>query len=73
MKYLRDYWFSTMTGTIGIVVGEDEHTGERKAYIDRAGGYDQEADKKSVAENGQRLHPSFLRSLLSVLEPAKKK
>lgn len=52
MKIKQAYWFSTMVGTIGIIVGEDEYTGKRKGYIGNAAGYDEEADTKHIAERG---------------------
>jgi len=69
MKVLADYWFSDMYGgTVGIVVGEDELTKERKAYIGVAGGYNQEADKKSILEGGRKLSSSFLAGLLRLMK-----
>ncbi|GAJ20447.1 unnamed protein product, partial [marine sediment metagenome] len=32
------YWFTGFFGTIGIVTGADEFTGEKKAYIGSAPG-----------------------------------
>ena len=73
MKVLADYWFSDMYGdTVGIVVAEDEVTKERKAYIGVGAGFNQEADKESILDGGQKLPISFLRSLLQDLAPEKK-
>lgn len=36
MKVLDSYWFTNPMGTIGIVLGEDETTKEKKAYIGNA-------------------------------------
>ena len=72
MKILADYWFTDMLGGhIGLVIGEDEFTKERKAYIGTADGYSQAADIKKVSECGQKISASFIEGLLRWLEPAK--
>ena len=47
MKQLDTIWFSGLE-TIGIVIGEDEITGERKAYIGTGKGYSEEADIQHI-------------------------
>lgn len=74
MKVLHSYWFSDMTGGhIGVVIGEDEMTKERKAYIGIAGGYNQEADIAAIAARGQKLYPAVLEWILGKLKPHKSK
>lgn len=73
MKILADYWFIDMRGgTMGIVVGEDECTGERKAYIGVGAGYNQETDRHFISEYGQKLPISFIEELLNYLKSKKK-
>lgn len=72
MKVLRTYWFSDMMGgQMGVVVGEDEITKERKAYIGIAGGSDQEADTERISTRGQKLLPAVLEEILRQLKPEK--
>jgi len=73
VKVLADYWFNDMRGGIvGIVVGEDEVTGERKAYIGAVEGYNQAVDKESILDGGQKLPLSFLEGLVKWLKPQKR-
>ena len=44
MKEIKTFWFTNFTEVVGIVVGEDEVTGERKAYVGAASGIDERAD-----------------------------
>ena len=74
MKILYTYWFSDMMGgQIGVVVGEDEITKERKAYIGIAGGQDQQADVEAISTRGQKLFPALLEEILRRLKPDKSK
>jgi hypothetical protein len=59
-------------GCIGMVLGEDELTKERKGYIGLGRGVDEEADKTFIAQHGQRINPGTLREVLAYLEPEKK-
>lgn len=53
MKITYVTWFSTPHAhTIGIVIGEDDITGEQKAYIGLGDGVDEEADTKKISERG---------------------
>jgi len=54
MKILNSVWFSQMRppSTIGIVVGEDAVTSEKKAYIGTGFGVDEDRDRKMIAEYG---------------------
>jgi len=74
MKVLHSYWFSDMSGGhMGIVVGEDERTKERKAYIGIAGGHNQEDDIAAIAARGQKVSPAILEEILGKLKPQKSK
>ena len=52
MKIIDTLWFSGSYGCIGIVVGEDEITGKRKAYIGPSSGGDAKGDTDYIAANG---------------------
>ena len=69
MKITYDYWFSGMAALVGIVVGEDEITGECKAYIGVASGIDQEVDAKIVAQRGAKLPLAILDEIRALLAP----
>lgn len=72
MNITHDFWFSGMAGLVGIVVGEDEITGEIKAYIGVAPGIDQVADAKFVNQGGTKLSLSTLDEIRGHLAPKKK-
>lgn len=67
MKILRATWFSG-SSTIGIVVGEDEVTGKRKAYMNVVPGFDEDRDIKAIATRGWPVMPAQLREVLELLE-----
>ena len=52
MKISETLWFTAMNGFIGIVLGEDSITGERKAYIGPHYGRDEADDQRLVTEGG---------------------
>ena len=72
MRPIHVYWFTCMTGTIGVVVGEDNVTKEKKAYIGVAAGFDQDADTKTVMELGAPLSLGWLLEMAYYLKPQKK-
>lgn len=72
MKNTHDYWFSGLVPLVGIVVGEDEITGEGKAYIGVAAGLDQVADAKHIAQRGAKLTLPVLDEIRGHLAPKKK-
>ena len=49
MKILKTTWFSTAKGTIGIVLGEDSVTKEKKAYIGIGDGENPNVDSLYIA------------------------
>lgn len=71
MKIKEAYWFSAMPGTIGVVVGEDDVTGKHKGYIGIVSGYDEDFDKKKVAELGSPVDPKTLREIADYLSESK--
>jgi len=78
MKIIDSFWFTNPTtttaiypppfGTVGIVIGEDETTGERKAYIGTAQGFEQKADEKRILEWGTELGAGRIEELLQLLK-----
>ena len=64
----RPYWFTGNFGTIGIVTGEDQITGKKKAYIGTAPGFDEDADAKFIAQRGSPVVPGLLAEILEDLK-----
>ena len=69
MKKLRTFWFNTLNECFGIVVGEDDVTGKRKAYCGVVPGNDEEADEARIMRTGSPIDPRLLREALNLLEP----
>lgn len=65
MKFLGVKWFTTMQGTIGIVYGEDEVTGDKKAYIDTVPGFDEGTDIHKIQENGAKFPAEIAEQLIN--------
>ncbi len=70
MKIIASSWFH---GVIGIVVTEDDFTGERKARIGLAQLSDEVLDRTFIAENGSTLPVEYLEGLIKVIRDGKKK
>ena len=56
-----------MRGTIGIVVGEDEFTHERKAYIHIVSGGNQKADEQDIMDNGSPIYSAVLEEIIKTM------
>ena len=52
MKIIETLWFNSFGGTVGIVVGEEDTTKDRKAYIGSASGLDEKADTDHIVNFG---------------------
>jgi len=52
MKVIDAIWFTNIRGTVGIVIGEDEITGEKKAYIGVVEGNDVKEDIELIKSWG---------------------
>jgi len=72
MRPIHVYWFTCMTGAIGVVVGEDNVTKEKKAYIGIVSGFNEEADTKTVMELGAPLSREVLLEMAEHLKPPTK-
>ncbi|MBA7716799.1 hypothetical protein ES703_125877 [subsurface metagenome] len=68
MKVIDITWFTGMKGCVGIVIGEDENTGERKAFIGAANGRNENADAKAIIDWGTRLSVAVLQDIIKKLE-----
>lgn len=71
VKTVNQYWFNGMFGTIGIVTGEDEVTGKRKAYIAPVPGMSEEADVRRIKEAGAPVDPRQIADILADLSEKK--
>ena len=55
MKVIETIWFTDVNGCIGIVIGEEDVTGDRKAYIGSASGTDEKADTEQILAWGNKF------------------
>jgi hypothetical protein len=70
MKILDDVWFASFQfGAIGIVIGEDDVTGECKAYVGAGEGVSREDDIQSISTYGAKLTPEIAAKIASLLNP----
>ena len=67
MKIIRTIWFSGMYGFCGIVLGETEIEGERRAYLGVHPGRDEGADTRMIAEGGARIQPAVAKEISDFL------
>lgn len=76
MKNVQSFWFNSMglIGCVGIVLGEDEVTGQRKAYIGVGLGINELFDERIVAESGAKFPAEMAERIAIWLneEPVKK-
>ena len=70
MKIVKSVWFSgsSIPGIIGIVMGADELTGKRKAYMGFGAGANAEFDEKIIAENGSPVNAAVLQEVIDYLK-----
>lgn len=78
MKIIDSFWFTNPTtstpeyGTVGIVVVEDDITGDRKAYVGTARGASEKADGTYICEWGTTFSPERVEELLRLLKKERK-
>lgn len=60
MNLIDAIWFTSLRGTVGIVIGEDEVTGKRKAYVGIGDGFDEKVDAEHILEWGCPLYPGTI-------------
>ena len=68
MKTITAIWFTTLNGTLGIVVGESEVTGKREVYIGIASGLCEKVDTERIKSYGSKVSLPVLRGLVALLE-----
>ena len=71
MNVISAIWFSFLyfPGSVGIVLGVDEITGERKAYIGvRVSGSSEQKDIESIRQFGSPLGLDVLKTIVNFLE-----
>jgi hypothetical protein len=73
MKMIETYWFSSGTGLCGIVIGQDEFTGEKKAYIGIGEGKNEGLDARYVLELGSPVSAEVLHGIARKLEVSVRK
>ncbi len=67
MKTIGKYWFTNLTGVIGIVVVIDEITGEKKAYIGMGGCKRRRYDEEVIKDYGSPIFPIQLQEVITKL------
>lgn len=70
MKITGSFWFTSfdMVGCVGIVFGEDEVTGAKKAYIGTEPGGDQQSDERRIAEHGAKLTEEMAENIYNIFQ-----
>jgi hypothetical protein len=68
VKVLKEVWFVNSTGTVGIIVGEDTVTKERKAYVGVAEGVDQPSDIVQISKHGTKLSLDDVEHVLRLMK-----
>lgn len=73
MKIIDSLWFTTIDGSIGIIVIEEDVTGDRKAYIGPASGKDEKADTEKIIAWGNKFSIDTAERILHFLKKEDKK
>ncbi len=73
MKVIETLWFTNKDGCIGIVIGEEDITGDRKAYIGPASGTDEKADNEQILAWGNKFSLDTAKRILYFLKGEDKK
>jgi len=68
VKVLKDIWFNNSLGTVGVIVGEDAITKERKAYVGVAEGVDQPSDIVHISQHGTKLSVDDVEHILRLMK-----
>ena len=67
MKVLETLWFTNTQGCIGIVVGEEDVTGDKKAYIGIGNGASEKEDTEAILAWGTKFSLDTAQRLVSYL------
>ena len=73
MKVIDSLWFTNLDGCIGIIVIEEDITGDRKAYIGPASGEDEKADTEKILAWGNKFSIDTAERILHFLKKEDKK
>ncbi|KKL71570.1 hypothetical protein LCGC14_2093560 [marine sediment metagenome] len=68
-KVIDSMWFNTMQGSFGIILAEDETTGERKLYAGVVDGFNQDADEQAILSWGNKVNIGMLQALIAKTKP----
>lgn len=68
MKIEKKFWFAGSSLTVGVVVGVDETTGKKKAYVGQCLGNDEEYDAAWIASTGAAFPAEAAREIAEALE-----
>jgi len=73
MKIIDSVWITSLSliGCIGIVIGEDEETGKRKAYVGLGYGLSEQADSEKIARDGGKLTAEMAAHIAELLSEGK--
>ena len=55
MKVIDTLWFTNIKGTAGLVILEEDVTGDRKAYIGVVDGLNEQTDREALLAWGNRF------------------
>jgi len=73
MKVIETLWFTNRDGCIGIVIIEEDVTGDRKAYIGPGSGHNQKADTEQIMAWGNKFSLDTALRLRHLLTEKKEK
>ncbi len=70
MKIQKTVWFSGLNipGLIGIVMGVDEVTGKKRAYMGFGDGSSEKFDEKVIAATGSPVNVAVLQEVIDYLK-----
>ena len=70
MKIEKTVWFSglNISGVVGIVMGVDEVTGKKKAYIGFGSGSVERFDERIIAATGSPVNIAVLQEVIDYLK-----
>jgi len=73
MKVIDTLWFTNMKGTVGIVILEEDVTGDRKAYIGVVDGLNEQTDREALLAWGNKFSLDTVLRLRYLLTEKRKK
>ncbi|GAI87289.1 unnamed protein product [marine sediment metagenome] len=67
MKVIDTLWFTNLKGTAGIVILEEDVTGDRKAYIGVVDGLNEQTDREALLAWGNKFSLSTAEQIVQKL------